>query len=166
MKDSNTTLVPTDFKMRLQTAFANLSAERQEWLLLRRYYTSDLQCSEALAKNPDWHKYAQRSNADFRLCHELLMVGRPDDIDDVLIDALTKSNALKALIEERKVLDIPWASDEGYINKTLGSAKASAMRAAIERVRGTHSTIEHIYTVEQVLSEADKAIEVVGRVVE
>lgn len=161
-----TALTPADLKYELQARFANLTAEKQEWLLLRRYYASDAACSDALTRMKGWAAEMKRQDADFRRCAELLLTGRPDDVDDVLIDALTKSNALKALIEERKILDVPWADSTGEaISGRLGQVKGGAMKAAIDRVRGSRHTVEHVFTIEEALNEAN-VVEATGRIVE
>ena len=146
-----TALTRPDFKTELQGRFAQLTAEQQEWLLSRRYFNSDKECNEHLRKTANWARHLKASNVDFRACNEMLRQGRPEDVDVVLIEALTISNALQALIEERKVLGMPWDD----ITARLATVKGAAMKSATDRVKGSKHTVEHVYTVQEVLEAAN-----------
>ena len=121
---------------------------QQEWLLTRRYYATDKECCEVLKVDLSYGSSAKRSNADFRYCYALILEGDASLVDDSLVESLTKANVLKALIEERKILDMSWSA---AADDRLGGAKASAIQSAIARVKGPKSTREHIFSVEEVL---------------
>ncbi|MAH51035.1 hypothetical protein CMI37_34785 [Candidatus Pacearchaeota archaeon] len=146
-----TGIQPADFKTALRGRFASLTAEQQEWLLLRRYFGSDKECNQYLNKTANWARYLKETHPDFRACNEMLLQGRPEDVDDVMIETLTKSNSLKSLIEERKVLDMGWDK----ISARMATVKGAAMKASIDRVKGSKHTVEHVYTVQEVLEVAN-----------
>ena len=76
-------------------------------------------------------------------------------VDESLVESLTKANVLKALIEERKILDMGWSA---AADNRLGGAKAQAIQSAISRVKGTRHTTEHIFTVEEVMKVVDGSV--------
>ena len=159
----STQLVGEDTSHVLQATFAQLPAQLQEWLLLRRYHESDLACSKAMTGQGDWHRNYKSRNLDFRKCYGLLLALDTSEADKVLVESLVQSNALKSLIEERKILEVPWQTVDGAeIGGRLATVKGAAMKAAIDRVKGTHSVTEHVYRVEEVM----KVIDVGGGIIE
>lgn len=139
----------------LQAAFANLTASQQEWLLTRRYYATDKDCCIAMGRADNYASGAKRSSADFRYCYDLMLKGDSTLVDESLVEALTRSNLLKALIEERKILDMAWTD---VADARLGGAKAQAITAAISRVKGSRHTTEHIFTVEEVMKVVEGTV--------
>jgi hypothetical protein len=144
---NNTELSPAP-GLSLQSSFTHLTALQQEWLLTRRYYETDKACSLQLGRDGSFAANAKRNSSEFRVCYEMLIKGDPTLVDASLVDALIQSNVLKALIEERKILDFSWydASDA-----KLGTAKAAAIRDAISRVRGSKHVEEHVFRLEEVM---------------
>jgi hypothetical protein len=141
-------LAPVKDAPRLQAAFASLTSKQQEWLLTRRYFETDTACNDHLHRDKSFAATAKRGSEDFRLCYDTILKGDPTVVDEALVDALVQSNVLKALIEERKILDLDWMD---VADVKLGTAKAGAVREAIARVRGTKRVEEHVYRVEDVL---------------
>lgn len=134
----------SDSRTQLQKSFGRLGAKQQEWLLARRYYKSDKECSASLgystAPQANWKR-----QGDFRLAYGLIQDGALDGMDEVLIEALAYANGMKALIEEGKIIGLTWdeASDQ-----RLGSVKGGAVKDAIARVKPSKTVTEHVYTIE------------------
>lgn len=144
---STSTLVALDSDQ-LRSSFANLTASQQEWLLARRYYDTDKECCIALGRDEGYASTTKRSSSNFRYCYDVLLKGDPTLVDEELVEALTRSNLLKALIEERSILDMNWVD---AAEQKLGTAKASAVRDAISRVKGPKRTEEHIYRMDDIV---------------
>lgn len=149
-----TQLAVPDAQSLLKATFATLTPGQQEWLLHRRYFESDKDCSLALHGDEGWHKNYKSRNSGFRTCYEILATLGRGDADAALIESLVDANVLKALIEERKILDLPWVNEDGQGGR-LSTEKGKAVDHAISRVKGTKNTTEHVYRVEEVYQVLD-----------
>ena len=148
-----------DLRVRLQSSFARLTSKQQEWLLTRRDYNTDTDCSQALGYSNKTGPQAnwKRTGVDFREAYGLIINGALEGADALIVEALSNANGLRALIEERKILDMSW---EDVSDAKLGGMKSTAVKEAVNRVKPAKHVTEHVFTVEEVRRVIDA--EVIG----